>query len=146
MKIPQFFFLYRTIGKWMTFGSSCSVELHHIWQYFPPRFLNFHILCMVHFSNPSFTPINACWWGCVWKTVQSALLQWFLLVILDGETDAGGSEFQIPLGKTWSSEWNLSITCLFNMASCQWHVVLFYIELKQQKVKGKFSFSFLSRD
>lgn len=59
------------------------------------------------------------------------------------QMQTGGLEIQIPLGKTWSSECHLSITCLFNKASCQCHVVLFFIELKQQKVMGK-RFFFLS--
>lgn len=53
-------------------------------------------------------------------------------------------QIQIPLGKTWPSECHLSITCLFNKASCQCHVVLFSIELKQQKVTGQRFFFFLS--
>lgn len=57
--------------------------LQHLTVFFPLVFSTYHICCSVHFSDPSFTLINASWWDFRWKTVQSAQLKWFLLVILD---------------------------------------------------------------
>ncbi len=75
----------RKINKWMTLASSSfSVEICNIWQCFPHSFSQLIIFFVPFISQiPHLWWLNACWWGCRWKTVESAQLKWFLLVILD---------------------------------------------------------------
>jgi len=145
-------FLYRKICKWMTFISSCSVELRHIWQLpnlpLPP------LSQLSHFSHSflkSLIYTNKCLLMRlrVKKTVQSALLQWFLLVILDGGDRCRLADQKSRFLSAKLDHLNvisaLPVCLTRPPVSAMWSC--FFIELKQQKVTGigkEFFFSFSS--